>query len=208
MEILLKIVKSPSKDVGAFDDLNRNQGENKVFGTSPDDKVKHFDQIMYDVLNKNKDKYSAKDDWTSSYPEDYLNDLDDLDSLGVSIVTRLNMYNPMYYLIDYYDGYNTSDVADYFRINSGIFQSDTGNVVEMNLYLALLNYGKNVKFTTVWEQKHVEAERTGDSTSNFISWIAEIEGVVENNDGSNSNDSSAPLIIKYLIYLLSLLALI
>ena len=65
-----------------------------------------------------------------------------------------------------------------------------------------------MKFTTVWEQKHVEAERTGDSTSNFISWIAEIEGVVENNDGSNSNDSSAPLIIKYLIYLLSLLALI
>ena len=51
LEILLKIVKSPSKDVGAFDDLNRNQGENKVFGTSPDDKVKHFDQIMYDVCN-------------------------------------------------------------------------------------------------------------------------------------------------------------
>ena len=62
--------------------------------------------------------------------------------MGVSIETRLNMYNPMYYLIDYYNGYNTSDVADYFRINSGIFQSDTGNVVEMNLYLALLNYGK------------------------------------------------------------------
>ena len=81
---------------------------------------------------------------------------------------RLNMYNPMYYLSNYYEGYKKSDVADYFRINTGIFQSDTGNVVEINLYLALLNYGKNVKFTTVWEQQHVKAERVGDSDTNFI----------------------------------------
>ena len=88
---------------------------------------------------------------------------------------RLNMYNPMYYLCDYYEGYKKSDVADYFRINTGIFQSDTGNVVEMNLYLALINYGKNVLFTTVWEQQHIKAERKGDSDTNFINWISEIE---------------------------------
>ena len=87
------------------------------------------------------------------------------------------MYNPMYYLSNYYEGYKKTDVADYFRINTGIFQSDTGNVVEINLYLALLNYGKNVKFTTVWEQQHVKAERIGDSDTNFINWISEIENV-------------------------------
>ena len=107
----------------------------------------------------------------------------------------------MYYLIDYYGGKGTSDVADYFRINTGIAQSDTGNVVEMNLYLALLNYGKNVKFTTVWEQKHVEAERTGDSTTNFISWLTEIEG---NSGGSNNNFCNC-MNISYLVYLLSLI---
>ena len=91
-------------------------------------------------------------------------------------------------------------MADYFRINTGLFQSDTGNVVEMNLYLALLNYGKNVKFTTVWEQKHVEAERTGTSTTNFISWVTEIEG----NSGDSNNFSNY---MKYncLAYLLSLI---
>ena len=90
---------------------------------------------------------------------------------------RLNMYNPMYFLRNYYEGYKKSDVADYFRINTGIFQSDTGNVVEINLYLVLLNYGKNVKFTTVWEQQHVKVERVGDSDTNFINWISEIENV-------------------------------
>ena len=46
----IKNCKSPSKDVGAYDTLNRDQGENKVFGTNPDDKVKHFYEIMYNIL--------------------------------------------------------------------------------------------------------------------------------------------------------------
>ena len=194
----IKNCKSPSKDVGAFDDLNRSQGENKVFGTSPDAKTKHFDKIMYNLLESNKNTYEQKSDWNSAYPNDYLSDLDDVDSIGYNITTRVNMYNPLYYLTDYYEGYKTSDVADYFRINTGIFQSDTGNVVEINLYLALLNYGKNVKFTTVWEQKHVKAERTGDSTTNFISWIDEIEGVQSSNNFINF------ICISHFVYLLIL----
>ena len=101
--------------------------------------------------------------------------------------TRVNMYNPMYYLDDYYAGYHSSDVAEYFRINSGITQGDTSNVVEMNLYLALLNYGKNADFTTVWDQKHVKAERTGsdNAESNFISWLNRIEGVSDEDYDNN-----------------------
>ena len=83
----------------------------------------------------------------------------------------------MYYIHSYYEGYKSSDVADYFRINTGINQGDTSNVVEMNLFLALANYGKNVDFTTVWAQGHTEAERSGNVEDNFISWIAQIEGV-------------------------------
>ena len=96
----------------------------------------------------------------------------------------------MYYLNDYYDGYKSSDVADYFRINTGITQGDTSNVVEMNLFLALTNYGKNVEFTTVWEQGHTEAERSGDAEDNFISWIAKIEGVSDSNSDSTGNSST------------------
>ena len=148
----VKKLKPPSKDVCAFDDLNRNQGENKVFGTLPGEYLKHFDQITYNLLNSNQNKYSGKSNWNSDYPNEYMNDFDDTDSIGNSVLYRLNMYNPMYYLSNYYSGYKTSDVADYFRINTGIFQSDTGNVVEIDLYLALINYGKNVEFTTVWEK--------------------------------------------------------
>ncbi len=151
----------------------------KFFGTKPKTGHynKYFDEITYDLLNTNSSKYSSKSDWKANYPTDYLNDIKEQDSLGNDMTYRLNMYNPMYFLSNYYEGYKKSDVADYFRINTGIFQSDTGNVVEINLYLALLNYGKNVKFTTVWEQQHVKAERVGDSDTNFINWISEIENV-------------------------------
>ena len=199
----VKNCKSASKKVGAFDDFNRNQAENQVFGISGTNYSKHFDKIMYDLLNNNKEKYQTKSDWKDSYPDDYLNDFDDKDSLQSEISYRLNMYNPMYYLISYYQGFNTSDVADYFRINSGIFQSDTGNVVEMNLYLALMNLGKKVNFTNVWEKQHTKAERKGDSDTNFINWIAEIENV--NDDTPNFSNN---INFNYFINLLGLLLLL
>ena len=103
----VKNCKSASKKVGAFDDLNRNQAENQVFGISGTNYSKHFDKIMYNLLNNNKEKYQTKSDWKDSYPDEYLDDLDDKDSLQ----SEINMYNPMYYLISYYQGFNTSDVG-------------------------------------------------------------------------------------------------
>lgn len=83
------------------------------------------------------------------------------------------MYNPLYYLSSYYDGYQSASVAPHWRIRSGINQSDTALTTEVNLALALENYGVDVDFETVWGQAHVEAERTGDSTENFIAWVKE-----------------------------------
>ena len=57
-----------------------------------------------------------------------------------------------------------------------------------------------MEFTTVWEKQHVEAERTGDASTNFISWIAEIEG---NSGGSNNLSNFVD--ISYLVYLLILI---
>ena len=104
---------------------------------------------MNDLLNTNSYKYTGKSDFKYNYPTDYSGDIDSLDTLYNNVLYRLNMYNPMYYINNQYDGYKKSDVANYFRINTGIFQSDTSNVVEINLYLALINYGKKVNFTTV-----------------------------------------------------------
>ena len=69
----VKKCKNPSKDVGAFDDLNRAQGENQVFGTNydSDNNKKHFDQIMNDLLNTNSYKYTGKSDFKYNYPSKY-----------------------------------------------------------------------------------------------------------------------------------------
>mgnify|MGYP002621087920 CR=1 FL=1 len=171
VEDFVKECKNASKDVGAFDDLNRKQAENYVFGNSKTDAL-HFDTIMSDILNNND--YSSYSDYNSSYASEYKSDLSNKDDLGNKSIVRQNMYNPMYYLSSYYDGYKNSSVAPNWRIRTGITQGDTALTTEMNLALALNNYGKiNVDFATIWAQGHTTAERTGDSTTNFISWVNE-----------------------------------
>lgn len=153
-------LKTASKNLGAFDALDETQGENILFGDG-DGEGDHFDAVMAKLL--------ADSDYGEAFAEDLLR----TDALGNSVENRVNMYTPLYYLSDYYEGYGTSNVAAYWRIRSGINQSDTALSTEVNLALALKNYGVNVDFETVWGQAHVEAERTGDSTANFIEWVIE-----------------------------------
>lgn len=174
LEAFVKHCKTASKDVGAFDSLSKSQAENKLFGNANSTAL-HFDSIMANLLKENKDKYSSLSNWSDSYSTDYETDLTNKDAIGYDVTYRANMYNPMYYLSSYYDGYKTSSVAKYWRINTGINQGDTANVTEMNLALALENYSdvKSVNFTTVWGLGHTTAERTGSSDTNFINWINE-----------------------------------
>lgn len=167
--------KNPSKSVAAFDDLNRNQAENNVFGNDESDSL-HFDAVLAGLLAANQAEYAQYSDWDASYVDAYAADLQAVDKLGNNIQSRMNMYNPMYYVLDYYDGYQTSKVAEHWRINTGIEQGDTATTIEMNLALALENYDgvEDVEFTTVWNQGHTMAERTGDSTTNFINWVVEV----------------------------------
>ena len=122
--------KSATKDVGAFDDLSKSQDENKLFGISYSTYAKHFDKIMATLLNNNSSTYSNLTNWNSSYPTEYNTDLSVNDTLNKSIEYRAKMYNPMYYIHPSYEGYNSSKVADYFRINTGITQGDTSNAVK------------------------------------------------------------------------------
>lgn len=153
--------KKASKSVGAFDDLNATQGENMLFGYN-DGNGAHFDSVMTELLKDNE-----------TYGASYAADLEKEDALGNTVDYRVNMYNPMYYLSDYYEGYQTSNVAQYWRIRTGIAQGDTALSTEMNLTLALENYGRQVDFETVWGAGHTMAERTGNSTENFINWVNE-----------------------------------
>lgn len=166
--------KSPSKYVGAFDDLGKSQAENDLFGNDEKESL-HFDAIMTNLLKANDEKYSFYSDYNPLHADEYANDLNQLDKLNNTIENRSNMYNPMYYLCNYYDGSGSSHPAKYWRINSGIEQEDTSFTVEANLALALEQCGDvdSVEFNPVWGQGHTQAERSGSPNENFINWINE-----------------------------------
>jgi len=167
-------LKNATKGVGAFDDIGMSQGENKLFGTGESDAL-HFDTTISSLVKANESKYAQFADWDESIIKSYADGLASKDSIGSTSQIRQDMYNPLYYLSSYYDGYNTSTVAKYWRIRTGIEQSDTALTTEVNLALALKADKRvsAVDFETVWNMQHTMAERTGSSMENFIAWIHE-----------------------------------
>jgi hypothetical protein len=153
-------MKQASKGIGAFDQLDASQGENTLFGYG-DGSGAHFDSILAGIV-KGTDYESA-----------FTTDLAKKDAVGNTVDVRVSMYTPLYYLLPSYAGYQTSTVAKYWRIRTGIDQGDTALTTELNLALALQNTSsvKSVDFASVWGLAHVMAERTGDSTTNFIQWV-------------------------------------
>lgn len=155
-------VKPASKNVGAFDDVNCSQGENTLFGYG-NGKGSHWDSTMAELLKN------------TSYGQAYAEDCQKVDSLGNTVTYRMNAYTPLYYLLESSEGYKTAKVAKYWRIRSGIFQGDTSVTTEATLAQALKNYGiDSVDFEMVWGQKHVETERSGSSSANFIQWVKDL----------------------------------
>lgn len=156
--------KSASKNLGAFDQLDGGQGENTLFGYG-DGSGAHFDAYLAAILEELGSEYAAS----------YAADLEKLDSAGNTVDYRVKMYTPLYYLLESSEGYQTSTVAKYWRIRTGIAQGDCALSTEMNLALALQNYEgvESVDFETIWGAGHTQAERTGNSTENFIAWVHE-----------------------------------
>ena len=154
--------KSASKNLGAFDQLDGGQGENTLFGYG-DGNGAHFDTILADILNELGSDYAA----------DYAEDLTKQDSAGNTVDYRVRMYTPLYYLLESSEGYQESTVAKYWRIRTGIAQGDCALSTEMNLALALENDERveSVDFETIWGAGHTQAERSGNSTDNFIAWV-------------------------------------
>ncbi|MCR5421230.1 MAG: tannase [Lachnospiraceae bacterium] len=162
IEAFVKAFKSASKNLGAFDQLDAGQGENTLFGYG-DGSGAHFDKTLAKIL----------EELNSEYASDYTEDLIRKDARENTVETRLNMYTPLYYLLETSKGYDTSKVAKYWRIRTGIAQGDCSLSTEMNLALALSNYSDDasVDFETVWGKGHTQAERSGNAAENFIEWV-------------------------------------
>ena len=158
----VKAFKSASKNLGAFDQLDAGQGENTLFGYG-DGSGAHFDAVLGAIL------YELENEYASDYSEDFSR----IDAVGNTFDYRVNMYTPLYYLLESEEGYGTSNVAKYWRIRTGIAQSDCALSTEVDLALALENYEgvESVDFETIWGAGHTQAERTGSSTDNFVAWV-------------------------------------
>lgn len=155
-----KACKHAKDMVTGFD---QPQGQNNLFGYG-DGKRSHFDKILSDILTEMNSPYAA----------DYKADLAKTDSLGYTVEQRVNMYSPLYFLMEGREGFGTANVAKYWRIRSGIEQDTNSVTTEINLDLALEAYDgvESVDFETVWARTHELAERKGgDYIENFIDWV-------------------------------------
>ena len=155
----VKTCKPASDRPVAFDGL---QGKNSLFGRGKGECI-HFDRILADILTELNSEYAAE----------YNADLKKTDSFGSSVQQRVEMYTPLYFLMESREGFQTSKVAPYWRIRSGIAQPTTSLTTEVNLALALERCSdvKSVDFETIWAQGHETAERKGGSNENFIAWV-------------------------------------
>ena len=163
--------KNASKDVGAFDGVGRAQTENLVMGSG--ETKQHFSSLSREVISKGQSRYSGLSGWIKDYGvAAYEKDLGAKDSVGTDMVTRVAMYDPLYYLTQDSKGRGTSTIAPAWRIRTGIAQGDTASTVEVNLVLALQQAGAgDVDFATIWGQGHTMAELTGTGEENFIAWV-------------------------------------
>jgi hypothetical protein len=168
----IKANKNASKSVGAFDGPSRGATENAVFRYEDStSSSSHFDAYEKELLENNNTKYADLNGYVD-YRSAFQTDFAATDTVGNDVTYRSKMYNPMYYLSDKYEGYQTSSVAKYWRIRTGLNQTDTALTTEVNLALALKeDSSRSVDFATVWGQGHTQAERTGTASSNFILWV-------------------------------------
>ena len=165
-------LKRAVKDVCAFDMLDRSSVENQLFGVDDAGSL-HFSNMVGDLLKKRQVDYVKEGGYDPKCVLEWHQDLDELDALGTTMAVRMGMFNPLYYLCESYEGAGSSSVAAHWRVNSGLFQTDTSLCTELNLALALQNYDgvADVEFTPVWGRGHELAEVVGKPDDNLISWI-------------------------------------
>ena len=98
---------------------------NPYYNTAIPSKIKPYAETI--ILNE----------LVNSYVSDFEEDLQKTDIICYTVAQRLNMYTPLYYLLESEDGYRSSTPAKHWRIRTGIAQSDTSLTTEVNLALAL-----------------------------------------------------------------------
>ena len=169
-------MRPASREVCAFDSLDRDQPANQLFGNDDDDSL-HFDGTICALLSQNADAYSKLTGWDEKYLKAWTKDLAATDLLDTKAADRVRMYDPMFFLSGYYeDGFGKAKVAPNWRVNTGLNQTTVPLTSEVNLVAALGAYDgvDRVDFTPVWGVGRTLAERSGKPAENFVKWVCDI----------------------------------
>lgn len=155
-----------------FDQPDRSSRANQLFGVGEESTL-HFSACVADAVSAGVDEFSACDDWDPDYESAWAEDLEKVDALETPMAERVAMMNPLTWLSGHYEGYGQSSVAPHWRVNEGLFDTDTSLATAANIVWALRKYDgvSDVEHTPVWGQGHVLAERSGTATSNLLDWV-------------------------------------
>ena len=154
------IFKRKIPAIASIDGLNKEQKTNTLFGRG------NGENLRFDL-------YTARVLKSLSSNKDFSADLYKQDKKGIITLKRANMYNPLYYLLPSYDGYNSTTVAPYWYIRNGLFQNKDVLTTAVNLTLALTNYKgvKPVDYQAIWGMGDI-AGLSEQNRTEFINWIA------------------------------------
>ena len=155
-----------------FDQPDRSSRANQLFGVGEESTL-HFSTCVADVVAAGAETFSSCDDWNVTLESAWEDDLEKVDALGTGMAERVSMMNPLMWLSGHYEGYGQSTVAPHWRVNEGLFDTETSLATAANIVFALRKYGgvTDVAHTPVWGQGHVLAERSGSATSNLLDWV-------------------------------------
>lgn len=155
-----------------YDLPDRSSKTNQLFGIGEESTL-HFDATVAGLVAANQDVYAGLENWDPSLEGAWEEDLEKVDTLETDMATRVAMMNPLFWLSGHYEGYGQAGVAPHWRINEGLFDTDTSLCTAANIVYALRKYDgvTDVAHTPVWGQGHVLAERSGSATANLLEWV-------------------------------------
>lgn len=163
--------RPPAKDVCAYDRIDRSGPANQVFGTDELPSV-HFDSMVSGLLGEQRERYAEAEGWNEDLVAEWRGDLAERDALDRTVSERVGMSDSLSYLVGGDEG-PQGVVAPHWRVHTGLFQSETTLVGEVNLATALASREdvSDVAFEAVWESGFGLAERQGDPEDNLVAWM-------------------------------------
>ncbi len=164
--------RKPSRDVCAYDLVDRSGLANQLFGTDEKPSL-HFDGMVAQLVEQNHESYAADKEWNEELVSEWRGDLAETDSLELTVADRVALSDPISTLVDEGGEGAKPKIAPHWRINTGLMQSETtfANEVNLALLLSARDEVNDVSFTPVWGAGFELAEREGDPEDQLVAWM-------------------------------------